>query len=179
MNQKTIWPTKKPKKTKVTVGAFFAPTQMDNNMNYEKLSKQVDNLKHKVDISLDETIDAVDVENKKLKDALKSQLPLQMTWEMMTSEAKTLVAKIENEADEALSTSVSAELRDSYRSSSITEAKEFAKCDKDYRKFRRLAIEAKAVLDDCKSALETVTTRKFVIHNLTSAIVASVDTSIL
>ncbi|WGH49651.1 hypothetical protein [Alishewanella phage vB_AspM_Slickus01] len=114
-----------------------------------------------------------------LKEALKSQLQLQFDWELITKKLSHLYDMVDTEVETAYAESVKKELKDSYRSTSITEAKEFGKTDKDYIAFKKLLNNVKYLRDEARGVLETVNSRKYLLNNMTNAIVASVDDTII
>lgn len=114
-----------------------------------------------------------------LKNALKSQLELQMDWEIITKQISHVHDIAENELDFIFAESLSDELKNSHRSTSITEAKEFAKTNKDYRDMRRLLTDIKRLRDESRGVLETINSRKYLLNNMTNALVATVDETIL
>ncbi len=114
-----------------------------------------------------------------LKEALKSQLQLQMDWEVVSKRITYLCDQIENEMETAYAEAIKKELKDSYRSTSISEAKEFAKTDPDYKALRKLYINVKYTRDEARGVLDTVNSRKYLLNNMSNAIVASVEDTIL
>lgn len=119
------------------------------------------------------------LEGMSLKEALKSQLPLQMDWEIITKKIAYLHDLVENDVETEFAEAISKELKNSYRSTSITEAKEFAKTNKDYRAMKKLLTDVKYLRDEARGVLETINSRKYLLNNMSNAIVASVEDAIL
>jgi hypothetical protein len=71
------------------------------------------------------------------------------------------------------------ELRNAYKSVNVTEAKSVANSNKMYRKFNSLAVQVAGLLYDADSAMETVTTRKYILNNMSNAIIASVENTVI
>lgn len=143
------------------------------------LKKQLEDLEEQYNTTLDETLDLVSIEHVKIKDALINQLPLELSWNSMVSKGKSLKDRIEYEMDSAYSAAMEKELRHSHRSTSISEAREFAKCCPIYKEHRLLYLDADALLGDIKAAMETVTSRRYVLNNLTNLVVSSSESHLL
>jgi len=143
------------------------------------LSTRLKDLEDQYNATLDETIELVSIEDIKIKDALKNQLPLELSWNALLSKGKHIKDRAEYEMETAYSESIEKELKDSYRSTSISEAREFAKCNQAYKTARILFLDASALYDDIKAAMETVTSRRYVLNNLTNLVVASSENHLL
>ncbi len=148
-------------------------------MTLTDLQKRFDDLNVLVEKLFNNTAHVIDIENRRLKDALKEQIGLQLDWESATNKANYLYDMAELEVDSAYSGAIEAELKNGYKSTSISEAREFAKANKDYQNFRRVAIEIKELRDECRGILDTVQSRKYILNNLTNAIVAASETHII
>lgn len=123
--------------------------------------------------------DKLDVDNKILKEVIKSQIPIQLAWESITRRAGVLHEHAEYLTESAFAAEVSDLMANSSKSLTITEAKESAKASKLFRRAKTLQVSVKMLRDDCKAILDTVDTRKYAINNLTNAIIAGVDGNIL
>lgn len=145
----------------------------------ETLVKNLDDLRRKFDSLMEEAFEKIPLENVRLSDALKNQLELQLLWETLSKKCSTLYDICEIEADTAYSNAISAELKDSYKKTTVTEAKEFAKADANYKAFRRLLADVKELRDEARGVLSTIESRKYILNNLTNSIVAGVDGTIL
>jgi len=148
-------------------------------MTQQTYEQRVEQLQTQIAETIDATIDIIVLDDKPIVEALKSQVVIELQWEAVIAAAKRLRDALEIEADEAISSAVTAELKNSYRSTTITEAKEFAKTDPIYRDMRRLHVMAANLYDEAKGMLETVHSRRYVLNNITSAIVASAHLHIL
>ena len=149
---------------------------MSNLADYQKRAKGLSDNYNEL---LNQCEESILIEGITLKTALKSQLQLQMDWEIITKRISYLFDLIENEMETEYAEAISKELKDSYRSTSITEAKEFAKTNKNYRDMRSLFIDVKYLRDEARGVLETINSRKYLLNNMTNAVVASVDDTIL
>lgn len=146
---------------------------------YDDYKKQVEDLNEKLNSYYDEYLDEMTIDNIRLKDALKSQVTLQLVFESFYAKTKRLQGLIEEEMDNAYSEAVIEQTSNNYRDVSISEAKEAAKANRMYRLYRRLNIEAKSLVADSNATLETVTTRKYILNNMSNAVIASVENTIL
>lgn len=114
-----------------------------------------------------------------LKEALKNQIELQLDWELIVKRFNKVYDLCELEAESAFATAISKELRDGYKNTSITEAKEFAKADKTYQTAKRLLIEIRETRDEARGILDTIQSRKYILNNITNSVVSSVETHII
>jgi hypothetical protein len=123
--------------------------------------------------------ESVGLDNIKLSDALKNQLKLQMRWDSLHKKVSYVYDMAQFLVEQAYADAVTTELKNSQRISSITEAKEFAKSNSDYKKCKRFMLIVQEVRDEIKVVVETVNSRKYILNNLTNAMIASVDETIL
>lgn len=126
-----------------------------------------------------DTIDTVSLDGVILKEALKNQIDLQLSWEVIVKRINKTYEMCELEVENCYAAAVSSEIRNAYKSVSITEAKEFAKADVEYQEARRLLIDIREVRDEAKGILSTVESRKYILNNITNSVVASVETHII
>jgi esterase/lipase len=143
------------------------------------LTKRLESLEDTYNELLQKCEESILLDGVTLKNALKSQLQLQMDWEIITKQIAHLHDTVENEMESIYAEAISKELKDSYRSSSISEAKEFAKTNKEYKEIRRLYVDVKRLRDESRGVLDTINSRKYLLNNMTNSIVASVDDTIL
>ena len=127
------------------------------------------------DIHLDEIV----LDNKTLASALKSQVNLQLAWESLKNRVSYLYNSIENDVEEAYAAAISVELKDGYKSTTISEAREFAKCNQNYKTFKRLLNECKLLKDEISGILDVIQSRKYILNNMTNSVVAGVDGHII
>lgn len=147
-------------------------TEADVVKEYNKLEKLIDK-------EMDDAMELVDLEHKKLKDALKEQIGLQMLWESLTTRAKYLKEVSEDIKEEFQSAAIVSLMRDSHRTTTITEAKIFANADPDYKRYKRFHQKVVNLYETSKGVNETITSRKYILNNLTNAVVASVENQII
>jgi len=146
---------------------------------YDELVTTYEKLDSRFDEFLEEYTEQISIENKKLKVALVEQVNLQTIFGSMVSKVKSLKDSVEYYVDETHSEAMNAELRNSYRSVTVTEAKSVANSNKMYRKFSNLLVRVSGLMYDVDSSLETVTTRKYILNNMSNAIIASVENTII
>lgn len=143
------------------------------------LAKEIGKLATKFDEEYEKAESAIDLNSMKLKEALISQLPLQLKWEAITKKANWLFDLVEYEVDNAYANAMSKELKDSYRSTTITEAREFAKIDKTYIKWRKVLAEIRYLRDECRGVLEVITSRKYVLNNISNTVIGGVENHLI
>lgn len=127
----------------------------------------------------EETVDMVSLDGSVLNEALKNQVTLQLSWEMIVKKLNKVYDSCELAVDSCYAAAVSAELRNAYKSVSITEAKEFARANIDYQDAKKLLIDVREVRDEAKGILNTIESRKYILNNITNSVIASVDKHIV
>lgn len=125
------------------------------------------------------TLPEITLDNVLLKDALKNQVTLQLEWELLVKRISKIFDVCEHETETAYALAISKELKDAYKSTSISEAREFAKANPEYRRARRLMIDIKEIRDEAKGVLETIQSRKYILNNITNSVVSSVENHII
>jgi hypothetical protein len=149
---------------------------MKQKLSYEE---RISTLEKEYDSLLEGTMDDVGLDAVRIKDALKGQLTLELVWNSILAKTKTLKEELEYQVEVAYSASIEKELKNSYRSTSISEAREFAKCNETYREYRKHLLNATGLYEDCKSAVETVTSRRYILNNLTNLVVSGSENHLL
>lgn len=147
---------------------------MDKALEFEfdKLSMTYESL-------YEDTIDAVVIDGKKIKDALKEQLHLQVQWEMFVSKISSLKHRVEVEKEKVFANAIGVYVNHSHRSYTITEAKELAKSDKDYLEVRVFAIGVYQIHDEAKGILDTIQSRKYILNNMSNLFIATSENIII
>lgn len=148
-------------------------------MNLTQIRTKAKELEAKFDTLYDDTIDLIPVSNKKLKDALADQIDLQLQWGTLSKSISHVYDMCEVEVESEYAGSVSKELRDSYKTTTITEAKEYAKASKEYQEAKRVLVDLKLLRDNAREVYEVVNSRKYVLNNITAAVVASMENHII
>lgn len=148
-------------------------------MTLNDVENSLDALSKEFDELFEEIIPLVSLEDKTLKEALKSQLPMQLQLESISKKANYLYDNAEVSLEDAYGNAVRHEMSDGYRSVTIAEAKTYAYANKEYKHAKRITIKAKRLRDEIKGCLSVVETRKYTCHSLTNAIVAGADNTIL
>lgn len=143
------------------------------------LKTQIEQHKKLIDEVFDETSELIDIYGLSLDDALKNQLLLQINWERVNKKSRYLFSQCELLVDEKFAKAFKHEISNSYKNVSTTEAREFAKCDADYLDARRLLIDAAELKDETTGLLDVITSRKYVLNNLTNAIISACNKEIL
>lgn len=145
----------------------------------EFIEKEFNKLEALYDSKFTEVEKEIDLGGTSLRNALKSQLRLQMEWEILSKRVNKIYDLCENFMEESYNTAMSEELRNSHRINTITEAKEFAKTNKDYRLAKRMLLEIREVRDEVRAVVDVLTSRKYILNNMTNAIIGSVEDTIL
>jgi hypothetical protein len=140
-------------------------------MNLEYYDSELDRLEEAVEKTSEETLDDIYLEDVVIAVALKNQVRLQLTWELLSREISSLFDQIESELEGVYAMAIEAELKDSYKSSTISEAREFARANKEYRATKRVLQRSKYLKEMAKGIVETINSRKFVLNNLSNLIV--------
>lgn len=143
------------------------------------LRKELTELRAKIDLTFDSTVNLIDIYGVALDDALKNQLLIQLEWEIVSKKSRSLHALCEIKVDEMYSIAFKNEAANSQKALTITEIKEYAKTNPDYISSRYLLAEATELKEEAAGLLDVVTTRKYVLNSLTNAIIASCNKEIL
>lgn len=144
-----------------------------------QIKNEIATLRTKIDETFDRTSELIDVYGMPLDDALKNQLILQLEWEIINKSARRLHSICELKVDEMYSSAFKAEMSNSYKSLTTTEGREFAKTNQQYLAARMLLIDAAELKEEASGLLEVVITRKYVLNNLTNAIIAAANKEVL
>ena len=145
----------------------------------KQLRKEIVELRIKLDETFEQTAELIDVYGMSLDEALKNQLLLQLEWELINKRARKLQSMCELKVDETYSASFKTEMTNSYKSVSTTEGREFAKTNPAYLEARMLLIDATELKEESAGLLDVVITRKYVLNNLTNAIIAACNKEVL
>lgn len=148
-------------------------------MDKQRIKKKLVELRKDFDTIYDDTIDMVSLDGVILKKALKDEITLMLQWEQITKHAAHLFELCENLVEYSYSHAIEEQFKNSKKMVTITEAKEFAKCDPDYREAKELLSNTRLLKEECKGILEVVHSRKYILNNLTNSIIAAADTYIL
>lgn len=123
------------------------------------------------DLLCDETLSKMDLNGAVISEALKNQVQMQLVWESMVRGVSNLHDHLEAEIEGLYSEAIEKELKDSYKSTTISEAREFAKANKEYRAARRLLFSIRETRDFSRGIMETINSRKYILNNLSNLIV--------
>lgn len=126
------------------------------------------------------SLSLIELDGVTLKEALKTQMPLMVKWEIMTKKFDHLFNEAEILVDEAYGYALgNAYKAEKYREISTTEAKERAKADPTYKTAKRLMNKIRHSRDECRGIMGVVDSRKYILNNMTNAITAGMDRTIL
>lgn len=131
------------------------------------------------DALFDKLIPEVTLDGRILTESLKNQAPLMVEWEVMTKRFNYLYDECETIVETTYAEAIKVAMLDKYRDVSISEAREYAKCDPAYKVARETLNEIRHARDECRGILESVISLKYTLNNITNAIVAGVDKTIL
>ena len=145
----------------------------------QQLIKDYDVIRKELDEVFLNTEDTITIYGSTLEDALKTQLILQIEWEIIVKKTRRLFSQCELKVDELYADAFKREMTNSYKSIGITEGREFAKTDQAYLDARMLLINATELKEEAHAYLDVVTSRKYVLNNLTNAIIASCNKEVL
>lgn len=148
-------------------------------MKQEDAIKIIDDLFEKYEKISDETLPLINLDGSRLKESLANQIEIMIQWECMYSEVRHMHEVILNEEEESYSDAVKTELSDSFKKQTITEAKEFAKCNKRFREWKRIRLDISNLMNEVKAILEVVQSRKYILNNITTAVCASQENHII
>lgn len=148
-------------------------------MDLSAIEKKIEAMESRYESIYEDVINKISLDGRIITTALKEQAELQVTWELFTKNVSNLCDLIEHKCEVAYSEAVQREVKDSYRSTTITEAKEFAKADSDYKNLKVLLYRTRLVRDESKGILETINSRKYILNNLSNLVVAGMDNHIL
>lgn len=148
-------------------------------MDYFEIEELLNSAIEQYDALFNETVDAMSLDKIPLADALKEQVPLMIRWEIMSKKFNYIYDEAELLEDSEYANALKKAITDKYRDVSYNEAKEYAKGDKAYINVRKLRNKIRSYRDECKGLLESVHSRKYILNNMTQAMVASVDRNII
>lgn len=149
-------------------------------MDVIELNDQFDEASKIYDELTEESLPMIELDGVTLKEALKTQMPLMIRWEIMSKKFDHLFNEAELIVDEAYGDAIGNAYKiEKYREISTTEAKERAKGDPAYKTAKRLMNKIRHSRDECRGILEVIVSRKFLLNNLTNSITAGVDRTIL
>ena len=148
-------------------------------MDLSAIEKKIEAMESRYESIYEDVINKISLDGRIITTALKEQAELQVTWELFTKNVSNLCDLIEHKCEVAYSEAVQREVKDSYRSTTITEAKEFAKADSDYKNLKVLLYRTRLVRDESRGILETINSRKYILNNLSNLVVAGMDNHIL
>ena len=143
------------------------------------LSKILEELEVRLKTVIEESEDIIEVWDVRLNTALKNQVRLEHKWNPLKADVMKLLARAKFVEETELNNGITSAMKDNYRSSSITEAKELGKSSLEYRKAKRLVIEVTDMLEEVNAYVETITSRRYVLNNITNATIASVENSLI
>ena len=148
-------------------------------MSLSALEKRLNELVDIFDQLYEESLKRISLDNITLKEALVNQIPLMLDWEIVVKELNYIHDQCLDEVDSCYALAIKTLMNDAYKSLSISEAKEYAKADLSYRNAKSLYNKIKQKRDEAKSMMDVIDSRKYILNNLTNAIVSSNENHIL
>lgn len=149
-------------------------------MDIIDIKKDLNKLTSDYDSLFDETLGFVSLESKTLKEALKDQVELMIKWEIFAKSTDKLFNNAEVVIEETYADAIDKSFKsEKYKEMTLSEAKERAKLDPAYKTARRILNDVRSLRDETRGILEVVTSRKYILNNMSNAIVAGVENTIL
>lgn len=148
-------------------------------MDYFELLEAFEAQVVKYDELFNTNLDDMALDNRILKEALKSQMSLMVQWEVMTKRFNYLFDECEVLVEEEYANALKAAMNDKYKEIMISEAKEYAKSNPTYKTVRRLQNKIRHSRDESRGLLEAIHSRKYIMNNMVQSIVANVENHIL
>lgn len=148
-------------------------------MKIEKAKETLDLLYEKYESTSDSTISDVTLDGSQLKKSLANQIELMVQWEGISSEVKSFQSIVQSKVDDAYSDAIRSLLTDNHKSFTISEAKEIARCDASYREWRNIRLDTESLYNEVRGILEVIQSRKYILNNITNAVVASQENHII
>lgn len=128
---------------------------------------------------LDEDLNQITLENKRLKDCLTNQVSLQISWEEIQKSCQLLYDSVHDEYERVYSLAFKDLMMDSYKDLTTTEAKVFANSDNDVVDVKRLLLRVKDLKGKIEAISNSVSSRKYTLKSLSDLVVNSVDDYII
>lgn len=119
------------------------------------------------------------LDGKTISEALKSQIILELSYELMSKKLSHLYDQCETEVESAYSDAVKDAMSDRYKEVTFTEAKVYAKANPTYKASVSLMHDIRHIRDECKGLESVVRSRKYILNNLTNLVVAGSENHIL
>lgn len=148
-------------------------------MDLVDINKTFETMKQEYESLFEETEELVFIDGKLLKDALKNQLPLEMSWELMCKKLCNLYDHAELVAETAYSDACKSVMKDKYVSYTFTEAKTYAKADSMYKNAMKTLNDIRHIRDEARGVCEVVKTRKYTLKSLSDVLIAGVENHII
>lgn len=148
-------------------------------MTLNDIENETKIIQSQFDALFDEIIDNVSLDDKTLKEALKTQLPMQMQIESLSKRANYLYDNMEVVMDDELGKAIKAEMNDGYRSVTVSEAKAYAATNTGYKHAKRMLTKVRLLRDEIRGSKDVIDSRKYILHAMTNAVVAGSENTIL
>lgn len=152
---------------------------MSDDKSLENLRKRYEKLDAKFESLMDEYLGDMELSNVTIKKALMKQVTLELVFGDINSKAKSLFNDIDGLLEDTQAELTSNYLKNSYDAPKIQEAKTHALASRQFRDIRELHVLIKGLTYDTATAYDTVVSRKFILNNLSSLIIASSESTIL
>jgi hypothetical protein len=151
----------------------------DIEKKIEYIEETLESLDRKFESILNEYESDMTLENITIKKALQSQITLELVFSDIFSKSKQLFSSVDDLLELTLAEVTSKTMKNSYSDIKLQEAKTHALASATYRRVKELHTLAKGLLSDTQVAYDTVTSRKFILNNLSNLVIASSEGTIL
>lgn len=148
-------------------------------MDFTEYEEKIKKVQEQYEELYENSLDDIDLDGKKIHEALKLQIQLQLQWELFTKKVSNLHDTLEYFSETAFSEAIERELRDSYKTTTITEAKAYAGADKSFKRAKALMLMVREIRDESRGILEVINSRKYTLNNLSNLIIAGSENHIL
>lgn len=145
---------------------------MTNEERFEKYRDEFDSLNERYE-------DVILIDKKLLDEAEVTQLQLQLKYGKVYAKIAALFKDCELETEEAYSDAIVDALDDAYKDRTTTEAKHHAQRDKEYMKRKRFENKVFRLKKRAESMVDTIETRKYILKDITSAVLQGVEKHII
>lgn len=148
-------------------------------MDIEELEKKYASLDAKLEHLLSIHTETIQIYDVSLKDALKSQIRLELEFGTILSKIKFLFSMVDDMLEETQNELVSTQMKSSYSDIKLQEAKVHALSSSRFKDVKFIHTNIKGLLSDATVAYDTVISRKYILNNLTNATISSVENHLL
>lgn len=142
------------------------------------LQTRYDDLSVKFDEKYAEVEDLIDVNDVQLREALGAQTLLERNWLHFKARVSRLANEAEYYRDERLG-AAHKHFMHSQRAYSSTEVKRLAENDSEYLEYKMIHIQTLELKEMVDGVVDIIHSRRYVLNNITNAMVAAVDKQVI